>query len=87
MRGEPLAKVITGNFDSPVGLITGIDLGVYGVRLGQGLLQVGVNMVRERPEGLVIAVEAMDVDEQQGAARFFFVGGEAGVGWDEGLRG
>ena len=35
------------------------------MRVGEGTLQVRVHMVGERLEGLVIAVEAVDVNDEQ----------------------
>lgn len=66
---EPLAKVVASNLDGAVRLVTRVDLGVDDMGLGESRPQERVDMVGEGLEGLVIAIEAMDVDEDQGAAR------------------
>lgn len=65
MRNEPLAEVIAGDFDCPVGLVARVNLGVDDMRVGESRSQVRVNMMGEGFEGLFVAIEAVDVDKEK----------------------
>lgn len=67
MGHEPLAEVITSKLDGAVGLVARVDLAVDDMRLGECRAQVGVDMVGKGAKGLVVPVEAMDVNDEQGA--------------------
>lgn len=80
MGSKPVAEVVPSNFDGAVRLVTWVDLGVDNMCLIQGSPQERMDMEGKGPKGLVIAVEAVDVDEEQCAA--WVRGGDGG---DEGL--
>lgn len=68
MGYKPLTKVIPRNLDGPIGLVARIDFGVDEVGITEGGSQIRVNMVRKRPEGLLVPVEAVDVDKEESPA-------------------
>jgi hypothetical protein len=65
---QPLAEVIPSHLYRTIGLIARVDLGVNDVGLCEEGPQVRVNMIGEGLERLVVAVEAVDVDDEQGTA-------------------
>lgn len=83
VRLEPGAEVVASNLDGMVGLVAGVDLGVDDVGFGEQSAHEGVDVGGKGLEGLVVAVEAVDVDEEQLAARVR----EGDMGGCEGLGG
>lgn len=69
VRPQPLAKVVSGNLNGAIRLVPRVNLGVDGVRLGQHRLEQRVHVGGEGAERLVVAQEAMDVDDEKSASR------------------
>lgn len=86
MRGQPLAKVLGADLHGMVRLVPRVDLGVNDVGVGQGIFQAGVDVGGKRAEGLVVAVEAVDIYDEQAAARVMGERVGVGLGRHEGLR-
>jgi hypothetical protein len=63
--GQPCAEVVASACDVSAGAIAWVDLGVYGVCLGEKNSKQVVDMRWERAEGSLIAHEAMDVDAEE----------------------
>ena len=74
---QPSTEVVPGDFDGSVAFVAGVDLGVNNMSLRKESLEEPVNVSREGPERLGVAVEAMDVDDEQGTATGWHLGRRA----------
>lgn len=62
---EPGTEIRDGNVDGLVSLVPRVNLGVHHVGILDRRFDVAVNVCWERPEGLVVSIEAVDVDYQE----------------------
>ena len=65
MGGEPSAEVVSSNLDGLVSFISGIDLGMDNMSIGQGQLEVLMYMSWKRLKRSLVAHEAVDVDAEE----------------------
>lgn len=82
MGRKPLTKVVASEFYGAVCLVSRVNLGVKDMRVGEGRFQVRVDMIGKGAKGLIVPVEAMDVDDKKSTP---LVG--ARYGRTQGLRG
>lgn len=87
MRRQPLAKVLGTDLHGMVRLVPRVNLGVDDMGVGQRILEVGVHVRGKRAEGLLVAVEAVDVDEEKAAAGVMGEGLGVRFRGDQGLGG